>query len=190
MKEEIDGGTFASKNEEASVKQEPENKFISGEPSMITTDEVFALLGEQMIRAKNWSKIALAWNRNFNALKQSISQRELQIVSMSKQNQDFKESNSKYVIANQTLDKRITDLNIQIKEGNTKFALSDEACSRLNTKYKELEKQNQELKTKEEGLIKEILYYKNIKEEDEKEKAILKEKIAAREKRKAKKSTQ
>ena len=59
MKEEIDGGEFAKGKD---IKPEPENKFISGEPSMITTDDVFALLGEQMIRAKNWSKIALAWN--------------------------------------------------------------------------------------------------------------------------------
>ena len=174
MKEEVDGGTFTAKNEE--VKQEVDNKFISGEPSMITTDEVFALLGEQMIRAKNWSKIALAWNRNFNALKDKISGTEFQFASLTKQNQDLKESNSKYILSNQSLDKRITELNTQIKETGAKMALGDKTYMELNLKYRESENLTQILKTQIDNLTKENLNLKEIKELDEKEIIQLKEK--------------
>ena len=181
MKEEVDGGTFTAKNEE--VKQEPENKFISGEPSMITTDEVFALLGEQMIRAKNWSKIALAWNRNFTALKDKIAGTEFQFSSLTKQNQDLKESNGKYIISNQTLDKRITELNTQIKETNLKTALGDKNYMELNLKNKELEKQNQDLKANIDKLSDVIANYVSIKEKDEDEKQQLKEKLLFKKKK-------
>ena len=174
MKEEVDGGTFTAKNEE--VKQEVDNKFISGEPSMITTDEVFALLGEQMIRAKNWSKIALAWNRNFNALKDKVAGMEFQFASLNKQNQDLKESNSKYILSNQSLDKRITELNTQYKEAGAKMTLGDKTYMELNLKYRESENINQLLKTQIDSLTKENLNLKEIKEMDEKEKIQLREK--------------
>ena len=181
MKEEVDGGTFTAKNEE--VKPEVENKFISGEPSMITTDEVFALLGEQMIRAKNWSKIALAWNRNFNALKDKVAGTEFQFASLTKQNQELKDSNSKYIIANQSLDKRITDLNTQIREVNTKITLGDKTYMELNIKYRESENLTQLLKTQIDNLTKENLNLKEIKEMDEKEKIQLKEKMLSQKKK-------
>ena len=181
MKEEVDGGTFTAKNEE--VKQEVDNKFISGEPSMITTDEVFALLGEQMIRAKNWSKIALAWNRNFNALKDKVAGTEFQFASLTKQNQELKESNGKYNITNQSLDKRITELNTQIKETNLKIASGDKTYMELNLKYRESENLNQSLQTRIDSLTDEIIKLKEIKEMDEQEKIQLKEKMLSQKKR-------
>jgi len=178
MKEEINGGTFASKEEKVVANQETENKFISGEPSMITTDEVFALLGEQMVRAKNWAKIALAWNRNFNALKEKSKDINLQIALLDKQNKELKDSNSSYVISNKSLDKRITDLNALIKENNSKAVLGDKTYMELNFKYRKLEEQNQDLKTQVDSLTEENVNLKSIKEEDEKEKVRLKEKIS------------
>jgi len=183
MKEEVDGGTFASKNKEASIKQEPDNKFISGEPSMITTDDVFALLGEQMIRAKNWSKIALAWNRNFTALKDKVAGTEFQLTSLTKQNQDLKDSNSKYILTNQSLDKRITELNTQIKETNLKTSLGDKTYMELNLKYRESEKLTQTLQNQIDSLTKENISLKEIKEIDEKEILQLKEKILFKKKK-------
>ena len=179
MKEEIDGGTFGSKKEEE-PKQETDNKFITGDPSMITTDEVFALLGEQMVKAKNWAKIALAWNRNFNALKDKVAGMEFQFASLTKQNQELKDSNSKYVITNQTLDKRITELNTQIKETGSKITLGDKTYMELNIKYRESEKLTQLLQTQIDSLTKENLNLKEIKEMDEKEKIQLKEKVLKR----------
>ena len=184
-KEEIDGGTFGSKKEEE-PKQETDNKFITGDPSMITTDEVFALLGEQMVKAKNWAKIALAWNRNFNALKDKVTGMEFQFSSLTKQNQDLKESNSKYILSNQSLDKRITELNTQYKEAGAKMALGDKTYMELNLKYRESENLTQILKTQIDNLIKENLNLKEIKEIDEKEIIQLKEKAL---KRKAKVSS-
>jgi len=139
-----------------------------------------------MVRAKNWSKIALAWNRNFNTLKQSTSQRELQIASISKQSQELKESNSKYIITNQTLDKRITELNTQAKEKDYKYNLYEKGYKELETKYKEIEHTNHDLYIDVDTLTKDIETLKNFIEESEKEKARLKEQILTR-KKKAKK---
>ena len=180
MKEEIDGGEFAKGKD---IKPEEENKFISGEPSMITTDDVFALLGEQMIRAKNWSKIALAWNRNFTALKDKVAGTEFQFASLTKQNKDLKDSNSKYILTNQSLDKRITELNTQIKETNSKITLGDKTYMELNLKYRESEKLTQSLQNQIDSLTKENISLKEIKEIDEKEKIQLKEKILSKKKK-------
>jgi predicted RNase H-like nuclease (RuvC/YqgF family) len=191
MEKEIDGGVFSEiKNrvnhqEEELKKQannnngqkENENQFITGDPSMITTDEVFALLGEQMVKAKNWAKIALAWNKNFNTLKQSITQKEFQTASIGKQNQELKSSNDKYIITNQNLDKRITDLNAQIRDYNTKNALSEKAYREIEIKYKDLEKKNQDSKVWVDRLIEENSNLKYIKDADEKEKIELKQRL-------------
>ena len=168
MEKEIDGGEFIKKEE----KPEGENKFITGDPSMITTDEVFALLGEQMVKAKNWAKIALAWNRNFNTLKQSISQTESQATSISKQNQDLKESNSRYIITNQALDKRITELN-----------LCEKAYKELEIKYKTLEKTNNDSNIDIKNLLGDIEKLKVFIKESDKENNSLKEQILTRKKR-------
>jgi len=176
MEKEIDGGEFTKKEE----KPGGENQFITGDPSMITTDEVFALLGEQVVKAKNWAKIALTWNRNFNALKQSISQRELQTASMAKQNQELKESNSKYIMANQTLDKRITDLNTQAKEKDNKLYLCEKSYKELEAEYNQLEKTNNELNIDIKNLLGDIEKLKAFIEESDKEDVILKEKITAK----------
>jgi len=180
MEKEIDGGEFVKKEE----KPEGENKFISGDPSMITTDEVFALLGEQMVKAKNWAKIALTWNKNFNTLKQSISQREFQTASISKQNQELKESNSKYIMANQNLDHRITDLNTQAKEKDNKLYICEKAYAELENKYKELEKTNHNLNIDIKNLLGDIQKLKTFIEENDKENTSLKEQILKKKKTK------
>lgn len=161
MEKEIDGGEFTNKKES---EPEKENKFITGEPSAVTTDEVFALLGEQMVRAKNWSKIALAWNKNFNTLKQSISQRELNIIEVTKQNKGLKESNENYIKTNQALDKRITELNNEIQHRKDEAKEAGEFIQELKNSINNLmkttekmEKENTELKTKVEAI--------NIKED-------------------------
>ncbi len=188
MEKEIDGGVFSEIKKEELRKQtnnnngqkENENQFITGDPSMITTDEVFALLGEQMVKAKNWAKIALAWNKNFNTLKQSITQKEFQTASMGKQNQELKSSNDKFIITNQNLDKRITDLNSQAKEKDNKIYLAEKSYEVLETKYNQLEKTNNELNIDIKNLLGDIEKLKTFIEESEKENAILKEKIAAK----------
>jgi len=196
MEKEIDGGVFSEIRKEELKKQannnngqkENENQFITGDPSMITTDEVFALLGEQVVKAKNWAKIALTWNRNFNALKQSISQRELQTASMAKQNQELKESNSKYIMANQILDKRITELNMQMKEKDLRNGNNEKAYKELEAKHNQLEKTNNESNIDIKNLLGDIEKLKAFIEESDKENASLKEKIVTG-KKKNRKST-
>jgi len=176
MEKEIDGGEFTKKEE----KPGGENQFITGDPSMITTDEVFALLGEQMVKAKNWAKIALAWNKNFNTLKQSITQKEFQTASMVKQSQELKESNSKYIIANQTLDKRITELNLSLKESIDREKLCEQVKKKLEAEYNQLAKTNNELNIDIKNLLGDIEKLKAFIEESDKENVILKEKITAK----------
>jgi hypothetical protein len=130
-----------------------------------------------MVKAKNWAKIALAWNKNFNTLKQSITQKEFQTASIGKQNQELKSSNDKYIITNQNLDKRITDLNAQIRDYNTKNALSEKAYREIEIKYKDLEKKNQDSKVWVDRLIEENSNLKYIKDADEKEKIELKQRL-------------
>jgi len=184
MEKEIDGGEFTKKEE----KPGGENQFITGDPSMITTDEVFALLGEQMVKAKNWAKIALAWNKNFNTLKQSITQKEFQTASIGKQNQELKSSNDKFIITNQNLDKRITDLNAQIRDYSIKIALSEKAYKELEAKHNQLEKTNNESNIDIKNLLGDIEKLKACIEESDKEIASLKEKIVTG-KKKNRKST-
>jgi len=163
MEKEIDGGEFTKKEE----KPGGENQFITGDPSMITTDEVFALLGEQVVKAKNWAKIALTWNRNFNTLKQSISQREINMIEVTRQNNGLKESNESYKKTNQAIEKRITELNIEIQHkkeeereaGDLIRELKDSVNNLMKT-TENMEKENAELKTKIEAI--------NIKETETK----------------------
>jgi hypothetical protein len=188
MENEIDGGVFSEIRKEELKKQannnngqkENENQFITGDPSMITTDEVFALLGEQMVKAKNWAKIALAWNKNFNTLKQSITQKEFQTASMGKQNQELKSSNDKFIIINQTLDKRITELNLQAKEKDNKIHLAEKSYEVLETKYNQLENTNNELNIDIKNLLGDIEKLKAFIDESDKENTILKEKITTK----------
>jgi predicted RNase H-like nuclease (RuvC/YqgF family) len=180
MEKEIDGGVFSEIRKEELKKQannnngqkEIENQFITGDPSMITTDEVFALLGEQMVKAKNWSKIALAWNKNFNALKQSISQRELNIIEVTKLNKGLKESNENYIKTNQALDKRITELNNEIQHKKEEERESGKFIAELKNNInslmkttEEIGKENSELKAKIE-----IMSMKETKAEKKKKK--------------------
>ncbi len=188
MEKEIDGGVFSEIKKEELRKQtnnnngqkENENQFITGEPSMITTDEVFALLGEQMVKAKNWSKIALAWNKNFIALNKVITQRELQIASLNKENQGLKDSNSKYVLTNQNLDKRITELNLQSKEKDNKLYLCEKSYSELERKYDSLVGQEENRKNKILNLTKDNDKLIGVIKEFEREQDILKEKLSAK----------
>lgn len=98
----IDGGDF----------KEKESPFIKDGINVMTTDEVFALLGEQMVIAKNWSKIALLWNRNYNSLNEKMKQIEGQAI----ENEALKKSNSLYIENNHSLDKKINELNIELKD--------------------------------------------------------------------------
>jgi len=183
MEKELDGGSFTAKKENTVNQKVEENKFITGEPSMITTDEVFALLGEQMVKAKNWSKIALAWNKNFTALNKGITQRELQTASLNKENQGLKDSNSKYVLTNQNLDKRITELNLQSKEKDNKLYLCEKSYSELERKYDLLVGQEENRKKIILNLTKDNNKLIGVIKEFEREQDILKEKLSAKRKK-------
>ena len=162
-KKEIDGGRFEESGRPDKEKPK-ENNFISGDPSMITTDDVFALLGEQVVKTKNWSKIALAWNNKYNALFKSVAVKGAEIAGIIKQDKQLKESNELFKANNQMLDRRITELNIELQHKKEEI--------------KEAEKLNRELKDSINNLM-------QTTENIGKENSELKEKIEIMEMKKA-----
>jgi len=142
MEKEVDGGNFKSQNQKDMPQKEKDNQFVTGEPSMVTTDEVYALLGEQMIRAKNWAKIALAWNNNYKKLKEQAMKLSTKGMELDNINKGLKDSNLKYISSNQMMDKRVTQLNNLLKEEEAKSIAIEKKYSEFDIGYKELQRES------------------------------------------------
>lgn len=119
---DINGGQFSKNNqkiEEAKKKEsqgQDTTQFITDEPSLIKTEDVFAMLGEQLVRTANWKKISLSWQSQYKILSTGIIQLKTKYEELVASNKQLADSNIKYVEINKSLDGRITELNKLLKE--------------------------------------------------------------------------
>ena len=158
---DIDGGKFSKENQkEVELKKEKKQgqdttQFITDEPSIIKTEDVFAILGEQIVKVANWKKISLTWQNQYNILKAGTLQLKTKYEELVAVNKQLAGSNAKYVEINKKLDSKITELNKALEE-STKLARKFESdYKQLNARYEGIVNHNNKLsKTIEECNIK------------------------------------
>lgn len=120
----INGGKFNKDNQKTDETKKEERQgqdttqFITDEPSVIKTEDVFAMLGEQIVRVANWKKISLSWQNQYKILRTGTIQLKTKYEELATANKQLTDSNAKYVEINKRLDSRITELNRALEESN------------------------------------------------------------------------
>ena len=157
----IDGGKFSKENrKEIESKKEEKQKqdatqFIKDEPSLIKTEDVFAILGEQIVKVANWKKISLVWQNQYKTLRVGTIQLKTKYEELVAINKQLTDSNVKYVDINKRLDSKITELNRALEESNKLARKFESDYKQLNARYEGIVNHNNKLsKTIEECNIK------------------------------------
>ena len=121
---DIDGGKFSKEGQKTDETKKEERQgrdatqFITDEPSVIKTDDVFAMLGEQIVKVANWKKISLSWQNQYKILRAGTIQLKTKYEGLLAINKQLTDSNAKYVEINKRLDNRVTELNRALEDSN------------------------------------------------------------------------
>ncbi|MBA7622815.1 hypothetical protein ES703_30202 [subsurface metagenome] len=130
----IDGGKFSKEGQKTDETKKEERQgqdttqFITDEPSVIKTDDVFAMLGEQIVKVANWKKISLSWQNQYKILRAGTIQLK-----------------TKYVEINKKLDNRITELNRALEESNKVAKKFENDYIQLNSRFEGVISHNNKL---------------------------------------------
>jgi len=144
----INGGKFSKDDQKADETKKEQKQgqdttqFITDEPSLIKTEDVFAMLGEQIVRTANWKKISLTWQNQYKTLRAGTIQLKTKYEELAAINKQLTDSNVKYVEINKKLDNRITELNKAIEEYNTKINDKDSESKKLVNEVTRLKEKN------------------------------------------------
>jgi len=157
----VNGGQFSKDNqktEETKKKESPgqdTTQFITDEPSVIKTEDVFAMLGEQIVKVANWKKISLSWQNQYKILRAGTIQLKTKYEELVAINKQLTDSNAKYVEINKKLDNRVTELNRALEESNKVAKRFENDYIQLNSRFEGVVSHNNKLsKTIEEYDIK------------------------------------
>ena len=137
----IDGGKFSKENQkEIESKKEEKQKqdatqFIKDEPSLIKTEDVFAILGEQIVKVANWKKISLVWQNQYKTLRVGTIQLKTKYEELVAINKQLTDSNVKYVDINKRLDSKITELNRALEASNKLARKFESDYKQLTARY-------------------------------------------------------
>lgn len=147
----IDGGKFSKEVQKTDeVKKEERQgrdatQFITDEPSLIKTDDVFAMLGEQIVKVANWKKISLSWQNQYKILRAGTIQLKTKYEELLAVNKQLTDSNAKYVEINKKLDSRITELNRALEESNKVAKKFENDYIQLNSRFEGVINHNNKL---------------------------------------------
>jgi len=147
----INGGQFSKGNQktEEAKKEERQGQdatqFITDEPSVIKTEDVFAMLGEQIVKVANWKKISLSWQNQYKILRTGTIQLKTKYEGLVAVNKQLTDSNAKYVEINKRLDSRITELNRALEESNKVAKRFENDYIQLNSRFEGVISHNNKL---------------------------------------------
>jgi DNA repair ATPase RecN len=155
----VDGGKFSKEGQKTDEAKKEERQdatqFITDEPSIIKTEDVFAMLGEQIVRVANWKKISLSWQNQYKILRSGTIQLKTKYEELVAVNKQLTDSNAKYVEINKKLDNRVTELNRALEELNKVAKKFENDYIQLNSRFEGVISHNNKLsKTIEEYDIK------------------------------------
>lgn len=147
----IDGGKFSKEGQKTDEAKKEERQgrdatqFITDEPSLIKTDDVFAMLGEQIVKVANWKKISLSWQNQYKILRAGTIQLKTKYEELLAVNKQLTDSNAKYVEINKKLDSRITELNRALEESNKVAKKFENDYIQLNSRFEGVINHNNKL---------------------------------------------
>jgi len=147
----IDGGKFSKEGQKTDEAKKEERQgqgatqFITDEPSVIKTDDVFAMLGEQIVKVANWKKISLSWQNQYKILRTGTIQLKTKYEELLAVNKQLTDSNAKYVEINKRLDNRITELNRALEESNKAAKRFENDYIQLNSRFEGVVNHNNKL---------------------------------------------
>lgn len=147
----INGGQFSKDNQKTDEAKKEERQgqdttqFITDEPSVIKTEDVFAMLGEQIVRVANWKKISLSWQNQYKILRTGTIQLKTKYEGLVTVNKQLTDSNAKYVEINKKLDSRITELNRALEESNKVAKKFENDYIQLNSRFEGVISHNNKL---------------------------------------------
>lgn len=147
----IDGGKFSKEGQKTDEAKKEERQgqdatqFIRDEPSLIKTDDVFAMLGEQIVKVANWKKISLSWQNQYKILRAGTIQLKTKYEELLAVNKQLTDSNTKYVEINKKLDNRITELNKALEESNKIAKKFENDYIQLNSRFEGVVSHNNKL---------------------------------------------
>ena len=147
----INGGKFNKDDQKADETKKEQKQgqdttqFITDEPSLIKTEDVFAMLGEQIVRTANWKKISLTWQNQYKTLRAGTIQLKTKYEELVAVNEHLDDSNAKYVEINKRLDNRITELNRALEESNKVAKKFENDYIQLNSRFEGVISHNNKL---------------------------------------------
>ena len=147
----IDGGKFSKNIQKTDETKKEERQgrdatqFITDEPSLIKTEDVFAMLGEQLVRVANWKKISLSWQNQYKTLRSGTIQLKTKYEELVAVNKQLTYSNTKYVEINKRLDNGITELNRALEESNKVAKRFENDYIQLNSRFEGVVNHNNKL---------------------------------------------
>jgi DNA repair ATPase RecN len=147
----INGGKFSKEGQKTDETKKEERQgqdttqFITDEPSIIKTEDVFAMLGEQIVKVANWKKISLSWQNQYKILRAGTIQLKTKYEELLAINKQLTDSNAKYVEINKRLDNRITELNRALEESNKATKKISNDYVQLNSRFEGVISHNNKL---------------------------------------------
>ncbi|MBA7516382.1 hypothetical protein ES705_08430 [subsurface metagenome] len=145
----VDGGKFSKEGQKTDEAKKEERQdatqFITDEPSIIKTEDVFAMLGEQIVKVANWKKISLSWQNQYKILRSGTIQLKTKYEELVAVNKQLTDSNAKYVEINKKLDNRVTELNRALEELNKVAKKFENDYIQLNSRFEGVISHNNKL---------------------------------------------
>ena len=147
----INGGKFSKEGQKTDETKKEERQgqdttqFITDEPSVIKTEDVFAMLGEQIVKVANWKKISLSWQNQYKILRAGTIQLKTKYEELLAINKQLTDSNAKYVEINKRLDNKITELNRALEESNKVAKKFENDYIQLNSRFEGVISHNNKL---------------------------------------------